>query len=72
MNGAQCKMARVGLGWKSRELADRAGVSYPTLHRFESGQVIADESRDLIEKALAKAGAQFIQRGGRLGATVPQ
>ncbi len=65
-------MARNGLGWKAQELADRAGVSYPTLHRFESGQVIADDSRAKIEEALTEAGALFTRRGGRIGTTVPE
>lgn len=72
MNPTQCRMARCGLGWKSHELAERAGVSYPTLHRFEAGQVVADETRAKLEKALSNAGVQFTRRAGRIGITVPE
>lgn len=65
-------MARSGLGWQAKELAERAGVSYPSLHRFEAGQVVADETRAKLEKALADAGAQFSRRAGRVGVTVPE
>lgn len=65
-------MARSGLGWQAKELAERAGVSYPSLHRFEAGQAVADETRDKLERALAGAGAQFSRRSGRIGVTVPE
>lgn len=65
-------MARCGLGWKSQELAERAGVSYPTLHRFEAGQTVADETRAKLEEALSAAGVQFSRRAGRVGVTLPE
>lgn len=65
-------MARSGLGWQAKELAARAGVSYPSLHRFEAGQSVADGTRAKLEKALGDAGAQFTRRAGRVGVTVPE
>ena len=72
MNAKQCRMARCGLGWQAKELAERAGVSYPSVHRFEAGQSVADETRDKLAKALADAGAAFSARSGRLSVSVPE
>lgn len=65
-------MARTGLGWKSQELADRAGVSYPSVHRFEAGQTVADETRSKLIKALADGGALFSEGKGRVDVSVPE
>ena len=35
--GAQIRAARVERGWSTRELADRAGISVPTLRKLERG-----------------------------------
>ncbi len=72
MDRAQCRMARVGLGWRGKDLAERAGVGQATLARFELGETIAEASRAKIEKALADAGVQFTDRGGRIGVSVPE
>jgi transcriptional regulator with XRE-family HTH domain len=53
-------------------LADKAGVGYATVARFETGQTIANDSRDKLAKALADAGAQFSQKVGRIGVSVPE
>jgi transcriptional regulator with XRE-family HTH domain len=65
-------MARCGLGWQAKELAERAGVSYPSVHRFEAGQSVADETRDKLMKALTEAGASFSRPSRRVGVTVPE
>lgn len=65
-------MARAGIGWKAQELAERAGVSYPSVHRFEAGQAVAADTRAKLEKALLDAGAEFSTRAGRIGVTVPR
>jgi DNA-binding XRE family transcriptional regulator len=72
MDARQCRMARCGLGWQAKELAERAGVSYPSVHRFESGQVVAEDTRDKLAAALVNAGAQFVARSGRVGVTIPK
>ena len=35
--GVQIRSLRIGRGWSLAELANRAGTSAPTLHRYESG-----------------------------------
>lgn len=68
MNAAQCKMARAGLGWRAQDLADRAGVGYATVARFESGSDIASDSLEKLVAALADAGAQIVPSGKWAGA----
>jgi len=41
------------------------------LNRFEKGKKIATDSLRRFEAALLQAAAQFVRRGGRIGATVP-
>lgn len=36
--GAQLRAARGLAGWSSRELAEKSGVSVPTIQRIESGK----------------------------------
>lgn len=64
-------MARAGLGLGAQELADQAGVSYPTLNRFEKGETLSADSVGKIAAALERAGAAFSSRAGRVGVTVP-
>lgn len=63
-------MARSGLNWRAQDLADKAGVGYATVARFEAGGVINADSLDKLENALAGAGAQFSRRADRLGVTI--
>ena len=63
-------MARSGLNWRAQDLADKAGVGYATVARFEAGGAISAESLDKLENALVSAGAQFTRRADRLGVTV--
>ncbi len=72
MNITQCKMARVGLGWSANELAEKAGVGYATVARFESGGTLNSDSLGKIDKAFKEAGVAFIGGAGRVGATVPK
>lgn len=65
-------MARAGLGLGSQELADLAGVSYPTLNRLEKGDPVSAETLAQVKGALMLAGAQFTARSDRLGVTVPK
>lgn len=64
-------MARAGLGMKAEAVASAAGVSYPTLNRFENGQPVAADSSAAIRQALESAGAQFSARGARVTVSVP-
>ncbi|MEM1051147.1 MAG: transcriptional regulator [Pseudomonadota bacterium] len=65
-------MARAGLGLGAQELADLAGVSYPSLNRFEVGASVKPETAGLIKAALVEAGAQFTARSQRVGVSVPR
>lgn len=65
-------MARAGLGWGAKELAERAGVSYPTIHRFESGQSINQDSLRKVANCLVGAGANFTVKSGRRIVSVPE
>lgn len=65
-------MARVGLGLGAQELADLAGVSYPSLNRFEGGATVKGETARLIQVALEDAGASFSRRAKRVTASVPE
>lgn len=72
MNATQCRMARAALGWRAQDLAERAGVGYATVARFETGAATGADTLAKLEKALTDAGAQFLQRSGRVGVTVPE
>lgn len=65
-------MARAGLGLSATDLAERAGVSYPTLNRFEKGkpEQVSGKIREQLERVLREAGAEFGQRGGRVSVSV--
>jgi transcriptional regulator with XRE-family HTH domain len=66
----QMRAARGLLGWSQSELAQRAGLSLPTVKRFETGKGprVSDEARIKLQNALEHAGVLFIQEnGGGLG-----
>lgn len=65
-------MARAALKLSTHDLARIAGVGRVTIVRFEDGENIADETRAKIEQALIGGGAQFVQRSGRVGVTIPE
>ena len=65
-------MARAGIGWRAKDLAEAAGVGPATVARFELGETVADETRAKLERALLDGGAQFSARSGRIGVTVPE
>jgi len=57
MHATTMKMARVGLGWGVRELAERAGVTANTVTRIENGADAKKSTMDAIQTALER-GAQ--------------
>ena len=65
MTPAQCRMARVGIGWGVRDLAAAAAVSMGTLVNFETGKR-TPQPRTLaaIRAALEAAGVEFIEQNG--------
>jgi transcriptional regulator with XRE-family HTH domain len=60
-------MARAGLSIGIRELAESARVSVGTVTRFEAGQNVPDMTVGLFQKALERAGVEFIADGGDVG-----
>lgn len=67
----QCRMARAGLGWGVRELAERADVSTNTITRLEAGEALKPRTIEAVQRALEAAGVEFTngeQPGVRLRA----
>jgi transcriptional regulator with XRE-family HTH domain len=64
----QIKAARSLLGWSQDDLAERSGVSKPTIGRLESqdGETLGgrQETGAALVAALEKAGIEFIQENG--------
>lgn len=62
----QLRAARGLLGWSQSQLADRAGLSLPTVKRVETGKGahVSDEARHKLKNALEAAGVVFIQENG--------
>lgn len=64
----QIRAARGLLGWSQTELAEAAGRSLPTIKRLEreqgEGPVVSDDVRAAVQKALEKAGVEFIPENG--------
>jgi transcriptional regulator with XRE-family HTH domain len=66
MNVAQARGARGLLGWSQSELAAAAGLSLPTVKRFEtgSGAKVSDDAVASMRKALETAGVIFVDENG--------
>jgi transcriptional regulator with XRE-family HTH domain len=64
MNVIQCKMARVALGWGTRDLARNAGVSPDTVARFERGEQLKGATVAALRNTFEGAGIEFIPENG--------
>ena len=61
----QVRGARGLLGWSQSELAEAAGLSVPTVRRYETALTpVSDEAITAIRRALEKAGVEFIEENG--------
>src|SRR5688500_1180178 len=63
----QVKAARALLGWSQERLAEKAGVSIPTVKRLEAEEGLLGGRSDTAEKirsALEKAGIEFLEENG--------
>jgi transcriptional regulator with XRE-family HTH domain len=64
----QIRAARGLLGWSQTQLAEAAERSLPTIKRLErddgEGPAVSDDVRDAVQKALEKAGVEFIAENG--------
>jgi predicted transcriptional regulator len=66
----QLRAARGLLGWSQLELAERAGLSLPTVKRLEGGfgPRVSDVARNKLQSAIEEAGVEFLEEnGGGLG-----
>jgi transcriptional regulator with XRE-family HTH domain len=72
MNRTQCKMARAALNMRAADLAEAAGLSRPTVARFEMGNSVDAASLAAMQKALEDRGAQFSAKPGRVVVAVPE
>ncbi|MCA8894506.1 MAG: helix-turn-helix transcriptional regulator [Amphiplicatus sp.] len=64
---AQVKAARALIGWSQSDLAEKSGVSEPTIKRLEANDGDLGGRSDTVEKivgALQTAGVQFIPENG--------
>jgi transcriptional regulator with XRE-family HTH domain len=62
----QLRAARGLLGWSQSKLAERAGLSLPTVKRVEInlGARVSEEARSKLRRALESAGVEFIDENG--------
>lgn len=64
MKPEQVRMARAALGLGVRELAEKAGVSFTTINRFETGKSgLQLSSAEAIRRAFEAQGVQFLESG---------
>lgn len=64
MTPIQSKMARVALGWGTRDLAQKANVSPDTIARLERGERLRAGTMETIRTAFEAAGIEFIPENG--------
>ncbi|AEH87039.1 conserved hypothetical protein [Mesorhizobium opportunistum WSM2075] len=57
-------MARVALGWGTRDLARNAGVSPDTVARFERGEQLKGTTVTALRTTFEAAGIEFIPENG--------
>jgi len=62
----QIKAARVFLEWDQRTLAERSGLSLPTIQRMEKLGIARSsvENAQKVQNALESAGVEFIPSNG--------
>ena len=59
----QIRGARAMLRWSAKQLAEQAGLSWPTIQRMESAQGVPSglsKNLELVQRALEAAGVIFI------------
>ncbi len=64
MTPIQSKMARVALGWGTRDLAQKANVSPDTIARLERGERLRSATIEAIRAVFEAAGIEFIPENG--------
>lgn len=56
MNAKQCRMARAGLNWSGKFLAEKAGIRQATLSAFEKGGAALTTTVDKIKAVFIESG----------------
>ncbi|WP_203074632.1 helix-turn-helix domain-containing protein [Falsiroseomonas ponticola] len=66
ISAKQIKAARVFLEWEQRDLAERSGLSLPTIQRMEKHGVERSSAANAmkVQTALEAAGVEFIAENG--------
>lgn len=73
LTGAQIRMARAGLKWTAKELAQKAGVGISTVQRMEAEDGIPTASArnvQAVQAALENAGISFRSASDAISVTV--
>ena len=66
-------MARVALDWGVRDLAREAGLTPPTITKFETGGNVTIDTVEKIQRALERAGITWVpENGGPAGVRPPR
>jgi transcriptional regulator with XRE-family HTH domain len=65
-------MARAATGWGVRDLAERSGVSVPTIVRYEHGQPIKPITIAAIRAVFEAAGVTFVESAEGAGVYLKQ
>ena len=63
----QLKMARAGLDWSVRDLADKAGISANTISRIENGADSRASTLKTLQQIYEEAGIEFLSESGGVG-----
>lgn len=58
------RAARAILRWSVRDLADRAGIAFSTVHRFETIGVATETTKDKIKAAYAAHNVEITNGDG--------
>jgi transcriptional regulator with XRE-family HTH domain len=58
------RAARAILKWTVRDLADKAGIAFTTVNRFELSGTATDTTKGKILAAYEVAGVEIIDQGG--------
>lgn len=68
ITASQMRAARAMLGWDQRELAERTGLSLPTIQRMEASEDVIRGNVDSLMKLIAgleEAGVELIGPGAK-------
>ena len=67
LNAIHVKAARACIGWRTKDLAEAAGLGGPLVRKFERTGLAGEKSKQAMIDALEAAGVELLN-GGRSGA----